>query len=441
MRLKNIVLFILFLVQISFAQNGFTIEGNKNKITIPFKFLNNLIILPIEVNGVTLNFLLDTGVEESILFSLDESDEVNFAKIEKIKIKGFGSKEPFDGFKSTNNLLKAKDFIDRNHTLYLVLDQDINISSQIGIPVNGIIGYHFFQNNSVKINYNTKKITIYKSNKEFLKTQNQYSKTPLLFHDGKPYVVAKTTFETLEELDTKLLIDTGNTDAIWLFKEKSSKIILPKIHFDDFLGKGFSGDVFGKRGRIKTFELGTFKLNNPLVAFPDAASTTSIDTILNRLGSIGSEIMKRFTIIFDYKNEFLYLKKNNNFNIPFQFNMSGIEIQHQGLQWISESYEENPALANNFVDVNGNKVANNLKYKFTLKPIYIIANIRKNSPADLAGLKKGDLIITINSKNGYNFSLQDINDLLKSEEGKIIKFEVERKTILHKFEFQLKSML
>ncbi len=428
-------------IQTAFSQNGFLLESKKSKITIPFKLLNNLVIIPIEVNGVTLNFLLDTGVEESILFSLDESDEVSFSKIEKIKIKGFGSKEPFDGFKSTKNILKAKEFTDNDHTLYLVLDQDINISSQIGIPVNGIIGYHFFQNNSVKINYITKKITIYKSDKEFSKTQNQYSKTPLQFHDGKPYIIGKTTFETSNELQTKLLIDTGNTDAIWLFKEKSNQIVLPKINFDDFLGKGFSGDVFGKRGRIKTFELGDFKLNNPLVAFPDAVSTTDIDTIQNRLGSIGAEVMKRFTVVFDYKNQFLYLKKNSNFNNPFQFNMSGIEIQHQGLQWISESYEENPAFSNNFFDADGNKISNNLKYKFSLKPIYVIGNIRKDSPADVSGLKKGDVIVKINSKNGYNFTLQDINDLLKSEEGKTIKFEVERKTKSLKFEFQLKSML
>ena len=441
MKLKIIYLFIFLFIQTTFSQNGFLLESKKSKITIPFKLLNNLVIIPIEVNGVTLNFLLDTGVEESILFSLDESDEVSFSKIEKIKIKGFGSKEPFDGFKSTKNILKTKEFIDNNHTLYLVLDQDINISSQIGIPVNGIIGYHFFQNNCVKINYINKKITIYKSDKEFSKTQNQYSKTPLQFHDGKPYIIGKTTFETSNELQTKLLIDTGNTDAIWLFKEKSNQIVLPKINFDDFLGKGFSGDVFGKRGRIKTFELGDFKLNNPLVAFPDAVSTTDIDTIQNRLGSIGAEVMKRFTVVFDYKNQVLYLKKNSNFNNPFQFNMSGIEIQHQGLQWISESYEENPALANNFFDVEGNKISNNLKYKFLLKPIYVIGNIRKDSPADLSGLKKGDVIVKINSKNGYNFSLQDINDLLKSEEGKTIKFEVERKTQTLKFEFQLKSML
>jgi hypothetical protein len=43
----------------------------------------------------------------------------------------------------------------------------------------------------------------------------------------------------------KLLIDVGNSDAIWLFQDVSNKIV-PTNNFDDYLGKGFSGDVIGK---------------------------------------------------------------------------------------------------------------------------------------------------------------------------------------------------
>ena len=34
-----------------------------------FKLINNLIIIPVEVNGVTLSFLLDTGVSKPIIFN------------------------------------------------------------------------------------------------------------------------------------------------------------------------------------------------------------------------------------------------------------------------------------------------------------------------------------------------------------------------------------
>jgi len=77
----------LFTFQIGISQNGFQFEGNRNKTTIPFKFINNLILITIDVNGTPLNFLLDTGVEDSVLFSVDDTDGVSFSNIEKYELK------------------------------------------------------------------------------------------------------------------------------------------------------------------------------------------------------------------------------------------------------------------------------------------------------------------------------------------------------------------
>lgn len=443
MRLKLLYVFILVVVQDVYSQSRFEFEDNKNKVTIPFKFINNLIIISIEVNGIPLNFLLDTGVEESILFSLDETDEISFAQVEKVKIKGFGKKEAFDGYKSTLNEVKAKSFIDKNHTLYLVLDQDINISSNVGVPVNGIIGYHFFKNNLVKIDFESQKITIFKNQKKQLKKiTKSFDKVPLTLNDGKPYFTASIQFEkSTEDLKAKLLIDTGNSDAVWLFKEKNTQIKVPEINVDDYLGRGFSGDVFGCRGRIPKFSINEIAFNSPIIAFPNPAETTQIDAIENRLGSVGSEIMKRFTLYFDYQNSSMYLRKNDFFNDEFNFNMSGIDLQHEGLQWVKEAYEDKPAIANNLTDSNGDKIASNLQYRFELKPVYIVTNVRKNSPADLSGIQKDDIIVKVNNRPGYNYSLQKLNELLKSGDGKTIELIVDRKGKHLRFKFQLKKIL
>ncbi|MEC4005684.1 PDZ domain-containing protein [Flavobacterium sp. SUN052] len=443
MKFKIVFFCFLFSFQFILAQDGFHFDTNKTKTTIAFEFVNNLIIIPIEVNGVKLNFLLDTGVEDSILFSVDDTDGVIFSNIEKIRIRGFGSNDAFDAYKSLHNKLSIKNYTDLDHTIFLVLDQNINISSQIGVPVNGIIGHNFFKNDLVKINYTTKRITVFKNTeKEIKKINKSFQMFPLEMIYGKPYISTKTFFENSDALmESKLLIDIGNNDALWLFSEKNKEIVIPNSTIEDFLGRGFSGDVYGKRGRIKNFKIGNFNFKNPLVAFPNDTATVEADKIVGRIGSIGSEIMRRFTTVYNYQANEIYLKQNPDYNDSFNFNMSGLDIQHQGLQWISEGFEENPAISNNLFDGNGNKVINNLKYKFELKPIYIIANVRKDSPAEKAGILKNDIIVKIDGRNGYNFTLQQINDLLKSEEGKTIKLIIDRKGKIINLVFQLKNLL
>ena len=442
MNFKLWINFFVLSTQLIWAQDGFHFENNKNKISFPFQFINNLILIPIDVNGIKLNFLLDTGVEDSILFSVDDSEGISFSNVEKIKIRGFGSKDSFDAYKSTKNTLSINHYTDLNHIIYLVLDQNINISSKVGIPVNGIIGYQFFKNNLVKINYDSKRITIYKDRKKPLKKiEKSYCKIPLELISNKPYLTLKSFFENhTQSIETKLLLDTGNYDAIWFFKQKNEAIKIPKVNLEDFLGRGFSGDVFGKRGKITALQIGDFTIQKPLAAFPDTTATLGIDEIENRLGSVGSDIIKRFTTIYDYQSNAIYIKKNNLFTEPFNFNMSGLEIEHQGLQWIKQDYENNPAISNNLYDSGGNKIANNLQYRFELKPIYVIDNIRKDSPADLAGFQKEDILVKIDTKNAYNFTLQQINDLLKSEEGKKIEFEIDRKGKILKFKIELKDI-
>jgi C-terminal processing protease CtpA/Prc len=138
----------------------------------------------------------------------------------------------------------------------------------------------------------------------------------------------------------------------------------------------------------------------------------------------------------------LGLNKSSHFEAPFQYNRSGVELQNDGMQWVQETVQLQTVNINAIeFDKNGDRVNSNFKYKFSLKPIYSIANIRKNSPAESCGLKKGDIIISINNVMGYKYSLQEINEILKSEEGKWLYFEIERESQILKFKFQLKSIL
>ncbi|TDE54403.1 retropepsin-like aspartic protease [Flavobacterium sp. GT3P67] len=441
---KTLFLFLIYLFACPvFAQQGFQFEKDVNKVSVPFKLINNLVFVPIKVNGIELNFLLDTGVAETILFSLEDKKEVRFFNAEKILLKGLGSQVAVEGLKSTNNILEFSSLKNRNHMLYIVLDPDFNLSSHIGIPVNGIIGYQFFRNNLVEINYRKKRVIVYKdTDKNRTKIEKKFSTIPITIEKSKPYLKS-TVYQDNRNVPVKLLIDVGNSDAIWLFQGRSELIKVPLKNFDDFLGRGFSGDIEGKRGRIQKLQMADFEFNNPIVAFPDSISIRNVTMVPDRMGSVGGEIMKRFTVIFDYQKQQMYLKKNSDYSAPFSYNKSGVEIQQNGLQWVQETVRmETVPLSTNYNESGGVKVfTNDFKYKFQLKPIYQIANVRQNSPAANAGLQKGDVIILINNNPIHKLTLQEINTLFKSEEEKWITLEVERKSQILKFRFQLYNIL
>jgi hypothetical protein len=279
-----------------------------------------------------------------------------------------------------------------------------------------------------------------------IKLEKTYKKVVIEVENYKPYCSAQVNFEQqMQPMSAKVLIDTGNSDALWLFKETDSRIEVPIRQITDYLGRGLNGDVFGQRGRVKSLQISDFILPKPIASFPDSLYINSISLAKNRVGSIGSEMIKRFNVIFDYQSGVLYLKKNNLFRNPFDLNKAGIEVHHQGLQWTTESFEISPSLAPIIIDSNSDRYVNNyhptLKYKFELKPIFVISQVRKGSQAEKIGILKEDVLVYINNELASNFTLQEITNLLKGDENRTINLQIERKGVLKSFSFQLKSIL
>lgn len=433
-----IIISLIFNILIK-AQDGFVLE-NTDKTVIKFKLINNLIFIPINVNGVELNFLLDSGIAETLLFSLENKD-VDFKNIEKITFKGLGETVSVEALKSIKNNIKVGNhFTDHSHTIFLVLDEEFNISHDIGIPVNGIIGYYFFKNHPIEINYIKKTITVYKDKSKFPKKINRFSDFPMSVELNKPYMNADVEMKH-DKQSSKLLLDLGNTDSVWLFPSLIKDFIYNRPNIDDFLGRGFSGDIFGKRSRINSLSIGKFKLDKPIASMPDEYSIQHLRLVKDRKGSIGSEILRRFTIIFDYPEQRVYLKPNKYLGDPFLIDGSGLEVKQDGLLWEKEQVEVKTSritTARNEINVMDNN-PDRFQYKFTLKPKFLVSGTRKDSPAQKAGIIKNDELLKIDNKEAKDMTLNKIHLILKTNVSRKIKLEIKRNGIPMKFEFTLED--
>jgi len=86
-----------------FSQGNFELKNGVSD-KIHFKFVNNLIVIPVTINGVPLSFLLDTGVSKPIIFNFfNLKEELSIHDTELILIHGLGNDESIEALRSSNN--------------------------------------------------------------------------------------------------------------------------------------------------------------------------------------------------------------------------------------------------------------------------------------------------------------------------------------------------
>ncbi len=180
-------------------------------------------------------------------------------------------------------------------------------------------------------------------------------------------------------------------------------------------------------------------MKKPTVSYPDSLSIVHALQFKERNGSLGANILKRFTVYFDYKNSKLYLKKNSSFKDSFRYNMSGIELAHNGKLLVKEG-NSNLFRINNKTSSEDSFVTS-ISYKYAFKPSYIIHRVNKDSPAFEAGILPGDILIKIDNKYSFNYKLEEIVEKFYQKEGTLVRVVVERYGKDYFFQFKLKSRL
>ncbi|RNC92780.1 MAG: PDZ domain-containing protein [Allomuricauda sp.] len=439
------VIVILFCVLWSLPSvgQGFALPKHQKHERVRFKLINNLIIVPIEVNGAELSFVLDSGVGKPILFNLADQDSLQINSVSEITLMGLGDGEPMKALKSRNNIVKLGNAVNWNQELYVVLDRNLNFSSSIGIPVHGIIGYELFRDFVVELNYSAQNVKFHNPELYVSQDKKKSLTLPLDIVNRKAFIEGSVMLEESEDIPVRLLVDTGSSDALWLFHDPAKGLDIPEKHYEDYLGKGLNGDIFGRRTKVNGIKIGRFELHNAKAAFPYRESFNSVKNLGNRNGSVGGEILKRFNMVFDYRNEKITLKTNNNFSEPFQYNLAGIELQHNGVRYIAERIADSRGIVRNGkeADTFGNvQILFQNRTRLSLVPEIIVSGIRAGSPAQEAGLKAGDVILAVNGKKVHNYKLQEILKMLNEKEGKKVRVLIERYDRNLTFNFVLKNM-
>ena len=403
----KVLLLLIFISQGLAAYSqfiGYRIDGTESKSVFPFELVNNLVIVPVVLNvSVQMKFILDTGLRTTLLTEGNEH-QLEVAYNRKIKVVGLGSSGKIEAFVASNVKLQLPGSTGRGQTLIVLGEDYLDLQSHIGQEIHGILGYDFFSHFVVKIDYVSKKITVYQS--ENYKPPRRSSVFPIKLITGRPYLNAEIVQSDGSKLSGSFLIDTGASHSLLLEPDSTNTIFLPTKNLPTILGWGLSGAIDGKLGRIQRFTLGKFSFKNVLSTF-GASQMVREQLIPDRIGSIGGEILRRFTLILDYKSERIYLKRNYNFHRSFSQNKSGLNVAAEG---------------------PGFKT-------------FIVVHVMEGSPAAKAGILVGDKIVAINGKVAAQLSLEEIQDIFYAEQSQMIDIIVFRDKEYWSFNFPLKKLI
>lgn len=377
------------------AQEDFIPEPSAYITKFPFKMLTGgIIILKATVgeNQDSLNFVFDTG---SGGISLDS------ATVDRLQLESTPSEKTIRGIAG----IRKVSFV-YNHSLHLPgivvdsLDFHINdydiLTSVYGIKIDGIIGYSLLSRYIVRVNYDSMHISLH------TKGTIKYPRGGYLF---KPIIanipIVNGTIKDEREVSSRLYFDTGAGMCLIFSNDfvEDSMFIRSKTKWYESQAEGLGGKAAMKQGVIRNFKLGPYRFRNvPSFIFDDVYNITSYPYLG---GILGNDILRRFNLIINYEKREIHLLPNSHFKDQFDYSYTGI-----GMYYIDGQIK--------------------------------IIDIMRGSPAEKAGLKSGDVVLSV--QNNFSQDIQIYKNLMQTTNQKI-KILVYRDKELVTITMKVKSLL
>jgi hypothetical protein len=354
----------------STAQN-FRFASKTSALDIPFELHTNHIYLKVRVNGSDpLWFILDTGANASAVVA-ETAPRLGLHAEPRDSVGGAGeNKAPRSWIEDVSLSLPGLEV-----TALKVLSFPLKaIEPFFGQTVDGLLGCDFFERFAVEIDYSARKIHVHDA--RHFEYRGPGKRIPIDIHDCHPYVEARID----EKLSGTFMVDTGVRAALMLNRPFCEKNTLPRPDRKALMapiGFGVGGPTHQLMGRIDSLAVGPFTLPGVVTSF--SKDRAGILTSSRFDGILGGEFLRRFRVIFDYSRGEMILEPTPALNEAMEYDMSGLFLTAR-----------DPGFRT-----------------------YIVENVLNGSPADRAGLMKGDVLMTIDGKATRDYGFDEIQSLLK----------------------------
>jgi hypothetical protein len=378
----------------NYGSAPFQFDTRKRKrAVLPLEVQRNLLIASFMVNGYgPFNFMLDTGVGSAIITDPSLATALGLHRGQPYRVVGAGGESiGLLAHEIYGVRLSAGHIVAPNLRVLALSEDVLNLSGYVGVPIHGILGSELFRSFVVGVEPESHRLVLTAPSHYQAPGGRSWTSLPLTIIANKAYLDLPVQLSDSLELPLRVVLDTGAGHALSLEAGSTPQLKVPRKHLRSELGRGLTGFIQGSIGRVAGLKLGRYRLPGVLTSFPDSGEV-HVRTPVPRNGNVGFELLKRFSLVIDYPHQRLLLRPNGQYGEPFEHDMSGVDIIAAGPDFRR----------------------------------YLLLHVVPGSPAELAGLRDNDELISINFVPVHTLSLTQLSRLFHSSDGRVLLLVLHR---------------
>lgn len=344
---------------------------------VKIRVVNNVVLVPVRVNGKDLSFLLDTGSEHSAIDG-NVASSLNLGQIADVEVTKNYRTQPATADQTIRIEVGDLAF---DHKVLTVLNLG-SVSHALGVPVDGVVGNDILQDFVFRLNY----------------SRGEMVTGPIaqLGDPGVPLKLRRSGDEfflplRLMSLSEDLLLDTGtnSTNLSWGTWQQLSRVWTPDSTIDGVIRAGFPAPP-AFLICLPDVQLGEIEVRDQAVRVQRPVNTGAF-SVAGFGGTMGSEFLRQFEVTFDLKHDEIFLKRDPRWKLdPYRYVTVGIQFARND------------------------------------QGTYTVMSVWKNSPADQAGIRLGDRIRAVNGESVASMSAEQVSTQIHGEEGTAANLIIER---------------
>ncbi|MGP8099884.1 MAG: aspartyl protease family protein [Candidatus Cybelea sp.] len=360
----------------------FSIQNGKTSTVIPVALHENHVYIDVMLNGKgPYHFIFDTGGANIV----DPAVAKEIGAFGSGSLQGSGVGSQTEGF-SFGKVAKLQvgDAV-LTDQLFAIAPTRMGFGVSAGRPVDGLIGWEVLARYVTTFDYAGQTVTLSLPGSATAPADAHV--VPFILYGTQPQIAC-----TIDGIPAECAIDTGARDTITFmapFAAAHPQIVPTALSAPGINGFGVGGPSIGRLGRVASIGIDHFTLTNLVADYSSQAQGAFAAPFVG--ASIGGNLLRRFTVTFDYMAGTMALVPNEALNEPDVYERSGLFLIRRA-------------------------------------GVTVVADSRPGTPAASAGIAKGDAIASVDGSPTSGMSLSQIREIFSQAAGTVVTLQVTSKT-------------